>query len=293
MWWMKLAPLALMLLLVLTACAPGAAIVSPPTFAVVADGSGLVRLEPPGVGRGAAVFRLEIEATNPNPISIRLAGLDGELSLADRRVASSRFTEGISLPAGGSSRLVLDIEAPLADAPHLIGQMARLVTGASVPYQLDGTVSIDVFGTVQRFPSLTVARGELRAPGPFRVPDVRFDPAASRIRLDGLTAVVEVGLEIRNPGFLGFVVRGPQLDLRLDGRSIGRTSVPETPVPAFGDATAIVRVEAGLAQLGAALAAQVQGRGVLEAVVHGDLVFEVPGVVESRFPLAGISGRVR
>lgn len=290
---MKLAPLTLLLLLVLTACAPGAAVISAPTFAVVAEGSGLVRLEPPGVGRGAAVFRLQIEATNPNPIPIRLAGFDGHLSLADRRVASSRFTDGISLPAAGTGRLVLDIEAPLAEAPHLIGQMALLLTGASVPYQVDGTVSVDVFGAVQRFPSITVARGEMRAPGPLRVPDVRIDPAASRIRLEGLTAVVEVGLEIGNPTFLGYLVRGPQLELRLDGRSVGRASIPETPVPAFGDATALVRVEAGLAQLGAALAAQVQGGGVLEVVVDGDLVFEVPGVVESRLPLAGISGRVR
>jgi hypothetical protein len=104
---------------------------------------------------------------------------------------------------------------------------------------------------------------------------------------------VEVGLELRNPTFLGFQVRGPDVEISLGGTRIGRASVPPTPVPAFGIATAVVRIETGLAQLGALLAGRIQAGASLEAVVNGDLVFEIPGVVEASLPLAGLTGDVR
>lgn len=70
----------LSLTLLLAACVPGASVVSPPAFQLCSGA--LVRLEPPGVGRGAAVVRLELDVRNPNPIGVEIAGLDGDLHLA-------------------------------------------------------------------------------------------------------------------------------------------------------------------------------------------------------------------
>lgn len=289
---MKLLPI-FPLVLFLASCVPGTSVVSPPSFSLVSDASGLVRLEPPGVGTGAAVIRLELEAHNPNPFGLQLAGVDGDLFLADQRVAASRFARGVSLPPGGTARLALDVEAPLAEAPHLLGQMARLVAGEAVPYRLDGTVAVDAFGTTQRFPSVTVARGELRPPD-LRAPEVRFDAGASEVRLEGLTAHVEIGLVIDNPSPLGFYARGPEFELRLDGRTIGRASLQETPVQALGPTTASLRLEAGIAQLGAALLTRLQGGGTeLQVALAGDVVFEIPGVATTSRTLSGLAGTLR
>ena len=58
-----------LLSLVLSACLPGAVpLLETPTFRLISAGSGLVRLDPPGVGSGAAVFRFNLEADIPPPL---------------------------------------------------------------------------------------------------------------------------------------------------------------------------------------------------------------------------------
>lgn len=291
---MKRLAIVVLLLLLVTSCVPGASVVSPLDFRLRSEGSGLLRLEPPGVGSGAAVIRLELDVHNPNPFGVDLAGLDGDLFIGGSRVASSRFVDGLAVPAQGSGRLTLDIEASLADAPHLVGQMARLVAGEAVAYRLDGTVRLEVLGTPQSFPSVTVARGELDPPGPLRPPTVRFDAASSGVRLSGLRAQIEVGLEIENPLPLGYYARGPELRLLLDGRPVGRASLPATPVPAMSTTHAVLQVEAGVAELGAALLSRLQGGSSgLQLAVDGRLTFELPGVADASMALSGVGGALR
>jgi hypothetical protein len=288
----RLALALLPLLVAASACLPGASLVTAPTFEV--RSATLARLEPPGVGGGAAVVQLELSVRNPNPVGLRLAALDGELILGGRRVAAGRFPAGVSVPARGAGRLTLEIAAPLTGAPHLAGQMARLLAGESVAYRLDGAVAVEAFGTTQRLPTVTVARGELAPPGPLRPPTVRLDLSSSAVRLDGLTARVEVGLAIDNPLVVGFLARGPEVEVRLAGRPVGRASLPPTPVPARSATVATLRVEAGAAELGAALLARLRGGATgLELAVTGDLAFEIPGVASTSRALRGVAGTVR
>lgn len=290
---MKRLWILLPLLLLATACVPGASVVPAPTFALIEEDSGLLRLEPPGVGGGAAVFRLAFEVHNPNPVGLHLAGLDGELQVDGGVVASSHFPAGVTLPARGMERLTLDVEAPLNEAPRLAVAMARLVGGDRVPYQLDGTPMIEIQGVRQQLPRVTVARGELELP-PLRAPGVRFDAAASGVRLRGATVEVDVGLVIDNPLPLGFLARGPELALELDGRTLGRATLPETPVPADDTSRAALRFEAGLTELGAALATRLRsGGGGLRVALDGALAFEIPGVATTRRALDGVGGALR
>src|SRR6056297_1068970 len=215
----------IVLLALLASCVPGVSVVQAPTISVAPGGARLVRLEPPGVGSGSALIRLDLEIRNPNPVGLTLAGLDGELFLSGRSVATSRFPAGVTIPARGDAPLTLEVEA---------------------------------FGVAQRFPARPVASGEVRFPGELRAPTVRFDASASRVRVDGLTAQIEVGLRIDNPGPLGFVATSPELELRLDGRSVGRASFPRTAVPAGSEVPAFVSVEVGVAQIGAALLSRLQ-----------------------------------
>lgn len=287
--------LFLVLPFLLAACAPGVtSVVSPPTFRVVESETALLRLEPAGIGSGSALIHLELEARNPNPFPINLAGLDGDLFLADQRVAGSTFRTGIALPAGGSAQLGLDIEVPVQGAPQLVTQLARLVAGESVPYRMDATVSVDVFGSQQRFPALTVASGQLRSPGALRPPTVRFDPSATELRVSGLSAQVRVGLVLENPLPFGYYVTGPRLGLQLDGRPVGAASLPRVGLPASGSTRAALVFDLSLTDLGAALFGRLQsGASGVRLGLSGDLAVEIPGVASLSRPMSGVGGVLR
>jgi LEA14-like dessication related protein len=292
---MKRFLLLLALLIPLAACAPGAtSLISAPTFRVVEAGTSLVRLEPAGVGSGTALIHLELEVRNPNPFALQLAGLEGDFYLAGDRVAGSTFSRGISLPGNGRSRLGLDVEVPVAGAPRVLTQLARLVAGDPVAYRMDATVSVEVLGAPQAFPSVTVAHGELRVPGGLRPPTVRLDPAATTIRLSGLSVQVDVGLLIDNPLPIGYYVRGPQLALELDGRRVGRASLPQVPVPAAETTPASLRFDLGFADVGAALMTRLQGgTSGMGLALDGDLAVEIPGVASLSRPLGEVGGVLR
>lgn len=276
----------LLILFLLVSCAPTTgALFSPPTFRL-ADGGGprLVRIDPPGVGSGAAVFRFDLEVYNPNPVGLRLAALDGDLWLGGTRAAASSFPAGVTLAAGGTEPLVLELEVPLAGAPNLVTQLARLVTGETVWYRLDGALALDVFGTTQRLPTVTLVEGAMTQPFALQPPRISFDPAASGVRLEGLSAVIEVGLEITNPLPIGYLLRAPQLGLVIDGRSVATAGVPATPVPAGGSGRVVVRFDTRLPDLGAALAARLQGGGAgLNFDLSGELALEAPGIRTESF----------
>jgi LEA14-like dessication related protein len=289
---MRRSLLLLTLLVPLSACAPAVTtLVSPPTFRVVEAETSLLRIEPAGVGSGAALVHLELEAHNPNPFAIQLAGLDGDLFLAGQRAAGSSFREGVALPANGRSRLGLDVEVPVQGAQQLLTQFARLVAGEAVAYRMDATVSVDVLGALQRFPSLTVAQGELRLPGGLQPPTVRLDTANSSIRLSVLSVQVDVGLIVDNPLPIGYFVRAPEVSLRLDGNHVGRASLPRTPVAASSISGTVLRFELGLADVGAAMMTRLQGgAGGMRIGLGGDLAVEIPGVVSLSRSLGGVGG---
>jgi len=284
----------IVLLVLLASCVPGVSVVQAPTISVAPGGARLVRLEPPGVGSGSALIRLDLEIRNPNPVGLTLAGLDGELFLSGRSVATSRFPAGLTIPARGDAPLTLEVAVPLDGAAGVADAMARLVQGQGVPYRLELALEVEAFGVVQRFPARPVASGEVRFPGELRAPTVRFDASASRVRVDGLTARIEVGLRIDNPGPIGFVATSPELELRLDGRSVGRASFPRTSVPAGSEVPAFVSVEVGVAQIGAALLSRLRTGGTgLEIAVRGVAAFEVPGVTRVDSALAALGGSLR
>src|SRR5690606_21794615 len=141
----------------LGACAPGARMLSAPTFAVDQGGSGFVRIDPPGVGDGSALFRVALRVTNPNPFGLKLAALDGDLFFNDTRAAALSFRGGLELPASGRAPLLRDGRVPLGAAPALLESIAGLVGGSSVRYRLDAAVAVDLLGTVQSFPRFTLA----------------------------------------------------------------------------------------------------------------------------------------
>lgn len=280
--------------LVLTACAPGAEpVVATPTFTVVPSGTGFQYVDPPGVGDGAAVFDVHLRAHNPNPVGLSLATLDGDFYLGDRRAATTTFRHGVDLPARGSSDLTLEVRVPLAQAPALLQTVAGLLTGAATSYRVDATVGARVFGTVQRFPRATLARGSVRWSPSWVAPEIRLASSGPALRIDSLTsATLDIPATLHNPSPLGYVVQAPTVRLALGGADVATVQLGRIVAPAGETVPIDLRFRFNPLQVGPAMAAQVSavaaGAGSLDFRVAGPLELQAPGLGSHRVDAAAL-----
>jgi LEA14-like dessication related protein len=276
--------------LVIGACAPAArAVLSPPTFRLVSAESGLTQLDLPGFGTGGAVFRLAVDAVNPNPVPLRLAALDGDFFLAGTRVAATTVAGGVDLPPRGAVRLTFDVEVGADAIPDLLGGLADVVMGRPVTYRIDGVIGIELFGAVQRFPSVTLVEGTVTQDIPLAPPTVTFDAAQSGVRsvsFDGIT--IDLALRVTNPNPIGVALRAPEARLRIGERDVAIVQIIPDRIPARSQTTLVQRVVVNPVQLGAAVVTQLQGLvagrpGSVDVAITGYWELEVPGLRSVRF----------
>ena len=143
---------------------PLARIISPPAFEQAPGERTEVQLLPPGQGGrlGGASIRIWTHITNPNPFGIRLSTLDGDLYLEGARAANASFPLGLTLNARGESVVPLDLRLDFSEVSALSGALRRALAGESIPFRLDGTVTIDAGPLGQpSFGPNTWLRGEL------------------------------------------------------------------------------------------------------------------------------------
>jgi hypothetical protein len=254
--------LAAVAIAALVACLPGTEpILAAPTFRLVPDGSRIVRLDPPGAfSEGGMLVRVALRATNPNPIGVRLAELEGDLWLGGVAAAGLRFVGGLELPPRGAADVVVEVAVPLGRLDALVGPLTDAVAGRPLTYRVDAVVGLDVLGVPTRFPAMTIARGEVRQADLVpAAPRVSFDPATTGVkeaRFDRIT--LSIGLIVDNPGPLGFVLRAPDARLRLGDREVASVGVPAVRVAARSSATWAQEVVVSPVALGVALATQLQ-----------------------------------
>jgi hypothetical protein len=254
--------LAAVAIAALVACLPGTEpILAAPTFRLVPDASRIVRLDPPGAfSEGGMLVRVALRATNPNPIGVRLAELEGDLWLGGAAAAGLRFVGGLDLPPRGAADVVVEVAVPLGRLDALVGPLTDAVAGRPLTYRVDAVVGVDVLGVPTRFPAMTIARGEVRQADLVpAAPRVSFDPATTGVkeaRFDRVT--LSIGLIVDNPGPLGFVLRAPDARLRLGDREVASVGVPAVRVAARSSATWAQEVVVSPVALGVALATQLQ-----------------------------------
>ena len=246
----------------LVACLPGTEpVLAAPTFRLVPDASRIVRLDPPGAfSEGGMLVRVALRATNPNPIGVRLAELEGDLWLGGVAAAGLRFVDGLDLPPRGAADLVVEIAVPLGRLDGLVLPLTDAVAGRPLAYRVDAVVGVEVLGVPTRFPTMTIARGEVRQADLLpAAPRVSFDPATTGVkeaRFDRVT--LSIGLIIDNPGPLGFILRAPDARLRLGDREVASVGVPAVRVAARSSATWAQEVVVSPVALGVVLATQLQ-----------------------------------
>lgn len=207
-------------------------------FEFVAEGSGLRRLDLPGIGGGSpsATVRIRTRVSNPNPLALRLTGLEFDLYVNANRAASGSFAGGVDLPARGQTVLDLDVTVGLAEATRLVSDLAAAARGQRTAYRLDGTVSVDA-GPLGRpsFGPLTIVTGTVSAPLSVVFPTFRVDLERSGITelrlpnpLTGDAGIVRVRLRVlvENPGPLGYNLTGTSLNLAIAGIDVARAGLP-------------------------------------------------------------------
>ncbi len=275
------AALAAVLFTVLSSCAPVAQVLAPPTFTFDAAASGFVRIDPPGVGDGTALFRVVLNVDNPNVVRIKLSGLDGSLFLADHRAAGVSFRGGIDIAARGSSPLVLDVIVPLGAAPTLLDTIANYLSGSGTTFRIDAAVTMDVLGAPQRFPVFTLVRGELPRLQGLLAP--KLELVDSSLRFESVSSVLlQLDARLTNTGPIGYFVAAPQLRLLIGGAEAATIVLEPVAVPGAGSADVRLAFRFDPLSLGAALAAQVQaasaGVGGLSVTISGAWSLDAPGL---------------
>lgn len=278
---------------VAVACLPGAEPpLAAPTFRLVSESSGIVRLDVAALGAPRATVGLALEVHNPNAFPVRVAGVDGALFLAGQEAGGVRFPSGLDLPARGQSRVDVEVEVGSATIGTLQGTFADAIVGRPTPYRLEVGVTLDVLGAAQRFPRATVLSGELRSDLALRPPRLELDQAASGVSsLAFDRVVVDLALVMHNDGPVAVVVRAPDVRVELGGRAVAGLQVASTPVPSRSSASTRHQLVLNPAALGAAVVAELTrlaaGEPVsLELALQGSWELSVPGITTTTTPTA-------
>src|SRR5690606_28991458 len=140
---------------------------------------------------------------------------------------------------------------------------------------------IELLGTVQRFPRFTLAQGRVATNLAISAPVLSL--AGSELRFESVNSVaLSLDLDVANPGIVGYNVSAPDLILQVGGQEAARGTLQGAAVPAGGNARARITFRFDPLQLGAALAAQVQGAaagvGGLSVSLSGAWNLEAPGI---------------
>src|SRR5688500_9681598 len=120
-------------------------IVQPPSFEQADGREAELRFLAPSLERpvGGAGVRLWLEVTNPNTFGFTLSAMRATLMLEGTRAASGDFPLGLSLRAREATVVPLDLSISFSDLPGLSETLQRIGSGGTVPYALDGTVTVD------------------------------------------------------------------------------------------------------------------------------------------------------
>jgi hypothetical protein len=135
----------------------GSGEVRPPRFKLTDDHPSAIHFRMPLKPSGGADIRLWIKVLNPNPFAITLEKLETRLILAGYRAAYGNVLMDLSIDAGQSSVVSLNLSFSSADL-----MLNPAVVGPTVNYRLNGVVWIDAgkFGRPM-FGPIAILSGEL------------------------------------------------------------------------------------------------------------------------------------
>lgn len=286
----RIFPLSLLVvLLALSACAPRAEIrraepigaVVAPSFELVPGRTSIERFDPPGAGD-----QLELTvgalARNSNEFGTRLDEVNYTIFLEDKQVGRGVIAPEVFLEPGATAPVSFDLLSSLPRDGELLRAAVRAFADRPLQFRIEGTLRFSTATHNYETRSRVLLRGATLARQTVKAPILRLNEAASRVyMLSPGVPVVQLVLQVANPGDIGYFLYGKGLQLSLANWPLAQEDMSPVPLAA-GQATRIDILFYPLAsELGDearfALDAAVSG-GTTLLRLEGDLFMDVLGV---------------
>jgi LEA14-like dessication related protein len=253
-----LATTAAALALAVAGCASLAEVIERPTARVVGAEITTLTFE-------RAELTFEVEVDNPNPVGVRLAGIDYELFFEESSFLRGRTAETLAIAAGERSIVRIPVGIGYTE---LIDSVRSLTDRRETDYRLAAGVSVEVpvLGTlrlpVERAGTIPVVR-----PPRVRVRELSLE----RLGLGGADLVLRLG--VANPNAFGLSLDTLDYALRVNGELWGSARVSDRARLAEGGETEIT--------LPVSLDFGAMGRSVRELLLgDGTVAYNLSGSLE-------------
>lgn len=178
-----------------------------------------------------AEITFDVEVENPNPVGVRLAGIDYELFFGELSFLRGQTDEPLDIAANGASTVRIPVSVGYTE---LIDSVRGIAERTETDYRLAAGVSVDipVIGR-QRLPiEHTGSIPVVRAPR-IRVRELRID----RLGLTGADVILRLG--VANPNGFGLSLEELDYALRVNGELWGSARVEERARLAEGGETEV------------------------------------------------------
>jgi LEA14-like dessication related protein len=261
---------ALIGLTILTGCATLEQMIQKPT----ATFSGM-QITGADLFKSTAVFSFDIH--NPNPINIRAGRITYDLSLNGRDFVKGQLDQGLTLTAGGTSRMQVPVTMAYLD---FFDSMAQLWNTRRADYNLTGGVAVGPVVIPFR------AQGVFDLP---KMPKISLEAIeVQKLSLSGATLQCQV--QMTNPNSFDLLFKKLDYALQLGGASLGRASALSAgPIGKNGKSTLAIVLDVSFAQLGRSVFQLLQGAKA-DYKLDGGLIFDNVDNGESQVPFS-LSGR--
>ncbi|MFO7781031.1 MAG: LEA type 2 family protein [Spirochaetia bacterium] len=249
---------AVTVVLITAGCASLSEIVERPTARVVAG-------EITALSFDRAEITFDVEVANPNPVRVRLAGIDYELFFEESSFLRGATEEELEIAANGTSTVRIPVGVGYAE---LIESVRSLSDRRETAYRLAAGVSVDV-------PALGRVRLPVERSGTIpvvRAPRVRVrELSLESLSLSG--ADLHLHLGVTNPNAFGLSLQTLDYALRINGELWGSALISEPAELSEGGEREIT--------LPVTLDFGAMGRSVRELIVgRGNVAYNLTGTLK-------------
>lgn len=179
----------------------------------------------------AARLLVELRVDNPNPVAVRVAGLDYELRLNGQRALTGDSAERAEIPARGTGNVTVPITLTYRDLAERVGDLRDRDT---IDYAIDLGIVVDV-------PLLGERRLPASASGTLPVPQ-RPDIALNDLRIERLDlsgARLALDVTVSNPNTFELVLGTLGYQLSINGREWATGAIERLPRVGAGERSAL------------------------------------------------------
>ena len=168
-------------------------------------------------------FDLELLVKNQNPIGLSLAGLEYQLDLAEKQLATGRNDNGLNIAANGDSPVSIPIWVSYQDVLSIY----EAVKGQDqAPYKISGKAEIST--PIGKIPVPFSLAGNLPVVRPPKISEVSLK--VNKLNLSG--AQMNLNLKMFNPNSFKLDIVSGDYALFMQGSNFGNGSIAPSSIPA-------------------------------------------------------------